>query len=240
MHRTSCSACSRPRNGRGTSCRWKRRSERMCAACCRAVAASISSRAASSRAAEASTAAPRRRPAARRGQSRIHWDRLGRVALTLVLGAIMISYLNPLIGFVHTYRGSSAAKAHLHQLVLENKALHRRVQSTNDPSVLERAARRQGMIGPSYGANCGSRGRSYVGPVVLLTLGTLFLIQSFDGPGFHRTWPLLLLVIGITKLWESHTSNPEGRDGVPPIPGGPESGGAVSGEVQPPTEVNRG
>src|SRR5437870_10763472 len=71
-------------------------------------------------------------------------------------------------------------------------------------------ARRQGMIGPSYGANCGSRGRSYVGPVVLLTLGTLFLIQSFDGPGFHRTWPLLLLVIGLTKLWESHKSNHEG------------------------------
>src|ERR1700674_4122050 len=59
-------------------------------------------------------------------------------------------------------------------------------------------ARRQGMMGPSYGANCGVRGRSYVGPVVLLTLGTLFLIQSFDGPGFHRTWPLLLLVIGVT------------------------------------------
>ena len=101
-------------------------------------------------------------------------------------------------------------------------------------------ARRQGMMGPSYGASGGVRGRSYVGPVVLLTLGTLFLIQSFDGPGFHRTWPLLLLVMGVTKLWESETSNPEGRDGVPPIPGGPESGGAVSGEVQPPTEVNHG
>jgi LiaI-LiaF-like transmembrane region/B-box zinc finger len=101
-------------------------------------------------------------------------------------------------------------------------------------------ARRQGMVGPSYGANYGGRGRSYVGPVVLLTLGTLFLIQSFDGPAFHRTWPLLLLVIGVTKLWESQTSSPDGRDGVPPISGGPESGGAVSGEVQPPTEVNRG
>ena len=101
-------------------------------------------------------------------------------------------------------------------------------------------ARRRGMMGSSYGANYGVRGRSYVGPVVLLTLGTLFLIQSFDGPGFHRTWPLLLLVIGVTKLWESQTSNPEGRDGVPPISGGPESGDPVSGEVQPPTEVNRG
>jgi cell division protein FtsB len=70
------------------------------------------------------------------------------VALTLVLGAILISYLNPLIGFVQTYRGSSVAKAHLHELVVENKSLHRRVQSTDDPAVLERQARRQGMIAP--------------------------------------------------------------------------------------------
>jgi hypothetical protein len=100
-------------------------------------------------------------------------------------------------------------------------------------------ARRRGMIPPAYGGSCGVRGRSYVGPAVLLTLGTLFLIQSFDGPPFHRTWPLLLLVIGVTKLWESQTSNPEGRNGMPP-PSPIGSDIVVSGEVQPPTEVNRG
>jgi cell division protein FtsB len=100
------------------------------------------------------TRAPRRRPAARRRPaprrrgSRINWDRLGRVALTIVLAAVLFSYLNPLLSFVHTYRGSSAAKAHLHELVVENKRLHRRVQSTDDPAVLERQARRQGMIKP--------------------------------------------------------------------------------------------
>jgi hypothetical protein len=101
-------------------------------------------------------------------------------------------------------------------------------------------ARRRGMIGPAYGANYGARGRSYVGPAVLLTLGTLFLIQSFDGPEFHRTWPLLLLVIGITKLWESHSSTPDNRDGIPPTTNGTGSDIVVRGEVQPPTEVNRG
>ncbi len=82
----------------------------------------------------------------RRGASRVRWDRLGRVALVVVLGAILLSYLNPLVSLVHVYRGSSAAKEHLHALVLENKRLHARVQSTDDPAVLERAARRQGLI----------------------------------------------------------------------------------------------
>jgi hypothetical protein len=96
--------------------------------------------------------APRRRPAARRRpaprqrRSRVKWDRLGRVALTIVLGAVLISYLNPLVGFIHNYRGSSAAKSRLHDLVVENKRLHDRVRSTDDPALLELEARRQGMV----------------------------------------------------------------------------------------------
>jgi cell division protein FtsB len=70
------------------------------------------------------------------------------VALTIVLGAVMISYLHPLLSFVQTYRGSTAAKAQLHRLVVENRQLHERVQAADDPGVLERAARRQGMIEP--------------------------------------------------------------------------------------------
>jgi len=31
-------------------------------------------------------------------------------------------------------------------------------------------------------------------PQVLITLGTLFLLERMHGPGFHRTWPILLLV----------------------------------------------
>jgi cell division protein FtsB len=70
------------------------------------------------------------------------------VALTLVLAAILISYFNPLVSFVQRYRGSSEAKEELHSLVLENKRLHALVQSTDDPIVLEREARRQGLIKP--------------------------------------------------------------------------------------------
>jgi hypothetical protein len=98
------------------------------------------------------SAAPRRRPAARprprprRGGSRVNWDRLGRVALTIVLAVVLFSYLNPLVNFVHSYRGSEDAKARLAQLQQETARLERRVRATRDPSVLEREARRQGMI----------------------------------------------------------------------------------------------
>jgi hypothetical protein len=91
--------------------------------------------------------APRkRRPAARSGPSRIKWDRVGRVALTLVLAAVLYSYLNPAIDFVKTYTATTAAKVQLHELQHENRSLHDRVHSAEDPVVVDRAARGQGMV----------------------------------------------------------------------------------------------
>jgi cell division protein FtsB len=90
--------------------------------------------------------APRRRPAARRGQSRVNWDRVGRIALTLVLAAVLYSYLNPAIDFVKTYTATTAAKAQQHELQRENTRLHQRIQSTDDPIVIDRMARAQGMV----------------------------------------------------------------------------------------------
>ena len=91
-------------------------------------------------------AARKARPGARRSPSRIKWDRLGRVALTLVLAAVLYSYLHPTISFFETYTGTSAAKAKRHQLLQENRALHQRIQSSKDPRVIEREARAQGMV----------------------------------------------------------------------------------------------
>ena len=91
-------------------------------------------------------AARKARPAARRSPSRIKWDRLGRVALTLVLAAVLYSYLHPTISFFETYTGTSAAKAKRHQLLQENRALHQRIQSSKDAIVIEREARAQGMV----------------------------------------------------------------------------------------------
>lgn len=105
-----------------------------------------------SRPARRTAATPKRRPAARRrpgprrGGSRIRWDRVGRIALTLVLAAVLYSYLNPAIDFVKTYTATTAAKAEFHEMLHENKRLHRRVQTADDPLVINRRARAQGMV----------------------------------------------------------------------------------------------
>ena len=91
-------------------------------------------------------AARKRRPAARSGPSRIKWDKVGRVALTLVLAAVLYSYLNPAIDFVKTYTGTTAAKSRFHELLTENKHLHKRIQSSSDPAVIEQEAREQGLV----------------------------------------------------------------------------------------------
>jgi cell division protein FtsB len=87
-----------------------------------------------------------RKPTARRGGSRIRWDRVGRIALTLVLAAVLYSYLNPAIEFVRTYTATSAAKAEFHEKLKENKRLHKRIQTADDPIVVNRRARAQGMV----------------------------------------------------------------------------------------------
>ena len=91
-------------------------------------------------------AARRVRPAARSGPSRIKWDRVGRIALTVVLFAVLYSYLNPAMNFVNTYTGTSAAKVKLHGLLKENRQLHDRIQSSEEPVVVEHEARAQGMV----------------------------------------------------------------------------------------------
>jgi len=90
--------------------------------------------------------AARRKPAARRGGSRVRWDRVGRIALTLVLAAVLYSYLNPAIDFVKTYTATTAAKAEFHEMLRENKRLHTRIQTADDPTVVARRARAQGMV----------------------------------------------------------------------------------------------
>jgi hypothetical protein len=61
------------------------------------------------------------------------------------------------------------------------------------------------------------RTRKLMGPAVLVTLGVLFLLDNVSRVEFHRTWPAILLVIGVVKLMQSNASA-EGHFG--PLPPG--------------------
>ena len=50
-----------------------------------------------------------------------------------------------------------------------------------------------------------------MGPVVLITIGVLFLIGKLGlGYSFHQLWPVLLIVIGLVKLFESTRARNDG------------------------------
>lgn len=61
------------------------------------------------------------------------------------------------------------------------------------------------------------------GPVLLITIGVLFAIQQAGLLSFSRTWPLILIVLGIMKLIERLVAPPPAAFGPPPPfpPGGP-------------------
>ena len=57
----------------------------------------------------------------------------------------------------------------------------------------------------AYRCNCARcRSRGVMGPAVLITLGVLFLLSEFWHMRFQ--WPVLLIVIGLVKVWQSTTS----------------------------------
>ena len=69
------------------------------------------------------------------------------------------------------------------------------------------------------------RHRSYVGPIILIVLGALFLIGNLS-PGFDPWrllwlfWPLILILIGLGKIWDIHYAHEHpGQTTRPPVSG---------------------
>jgi cell division protein FtsB len=90
----------------------------------------------------------RRRVRRKAGPSRIRWDRLGRIALVLVLFGVMVSYLNPMVNLLQAWQGSKSSEAELAQLKREKVELTTRLREVSSPAALEREARRLGMVQP--------------------------------------------------------------------------------------------
>ena len=50
------------------------------------------------------------------------------------------------------------------------------------------------------------------GPIMLITIGSLFALDHFTAFGFWRTWPAILIVLGLLSLGERMAST--GRSGT--------------------------
>ena len=80
--------------------------------------------------------------------ARIRWDRIGRVALLLVLVLIVFLYVGPLRSWWSTWQESKAKRTEITRLERENAALRARRAALGDPRALEREARKMGMVRP--------------------------------------------------------------------------------------------
>jgi len=42
---------------------------------------------------------------------------------------------------------------------------------------------------------------------MLITIGSLIAFDTFDGYSFARTWPVIIIVLGVLKLFERMTAD---------------------------------
>jgi cell division protein FtsB len=104
-----------------------------------------------------STAAPRSSARARprpagaglvEAAMRIRWDRVGRVALLLLLLFVVGLYIAPARALFSTWRDSHAKQAQLHALEREHAALAHQARALRSPLTVAAEARRLGMVKP--------------------------------------------------------------------------------------------
>ncbi len=85
--------------------------------------------------------------------------------------------------------------------------------------------------------NCARcRTRCLMGPVILITLGVLFMLSEFHVARFHYTWPVILIVIGLIKVLTASASLEGHRATIYVPPSGPS---APPPGAQPPTNQSQ-
>ena len=76
----------------------------------------------------------------------IHWHRLGRVALLVVLAVIVLSYIRPAVHWVQQRNTAVHSQQDLERLREENERLETRMKQLTGPGAIEREARAMGMV----------------------------------------------------------------------------------------------
>ena len=79
---------------------------------------------------------------------RVRWDRVGRVALLLLLVGVALAYVGPARSLLSTWRQSGEKQAQVQALEREHEALLRRARELRDPRTVQAEARRLGMVKP--------------------------------------------------------------------------------------------
>jgi cell division protein FtsB len=78
----------------------------------------------------------------------VRWDRVGRVALLIVLVVVAGLYLQDAMSYLATRSQAEHQQAIVRHLEHENAALAREEQSLHDPATIQREARALGMVRP--------------------------------------------------------------------------------------------
>jgi cell division protein FtsB len=78
--------------------------------------------------------------------SGIHWHRVGRVALLLVLGVIVLLYIRPVAHYFQQRSTAANTRADLKRLQDEHDRLELRMRQLSGPGAIERQARSMGMV----------------------------------------------------------------------------------------------
>jgi cell division protein FtsB len=79
---------------------------------------------------------------------RVRWDRVGRVALLLLLAAVVLLYVRPASSLLSTWHQSHATQARLDALQREHETLARQARGLSSPRAVEQEARRLGLVRP--------------------------------------------------------------------------------------------
>lgn len=109
----------------------------------------------------AAASAPRRLSGPRRlvgraPRGRVRWDRIGRVALLLVLAVVAGLYVQHALAYVSARSQYNHQRALLNSLQRDNARLLHQERALKDPATIVQDARRLGMVRPGE--------RSYVMP----------------------------------------------------------------------------